>query len=449
MIPCPLWRQAKTNSSAIAMRDGSRTWTFKEWSEEADKWAHAIKSSGIDSSCAMATVADDPFKTAAQLFGAIRSGHPVAFQSDRDPIDAISDQRRRLHFTSFPEKPSEIKAESDITPMVDEQAIATILFTSGSTSRPKAVCHSLSNHLHAAMASEERTPFGLGDRWGLSLSLWHIGGLAILFRAIVSGGSILCIPKNKGLDRAIKREGLTHLSLVAMQLNSLLNKGSHPEKLKSVLIGGGSCPGEVYAKGLKSGFPLKMTYGMTELASQFCTQSVASGSDNAGSPLTHWSIKIAENGEICAKGPALFMGYLSDSGIKPARDEDGWFHTGDLGVLENGILYPKGRIDQRFISGGENISPEEIEQAVLEHPLSKQAIVVGVPDLIYGQRPVLFYLGDLSEKDLKKWLEKKLAKFKQPDHIYPWPSEISLFKPSRSALLQLAMAKRKPETRSI
>ena len=417
-------------------------------SDEAEQWANALRTLNIKRSKIFATIASDPFVTAAQLFGALRAGCAIVLQSDRDPEDTIQAQRKRFQFDTFPLTKQRIDQANYPTPMVNEHDIATILFTSGSSAQPKAVCHSLSNHLHAAEGSSNRTPFVIGDKWGLSLSLWHIGGLAILFRAIYSGGSIHCIPKNKGLHLAIKNEGLTHLSLVALQLNTLLMESNDPAKLKAVLIGGGTCPKDSYERGLQLGFPLKMTYGMTELASQFCTQVIPSGSENAGPPLSHWSVKIDKNGEICAKGPALLMGYLSDSGIDSPLDSKGWFHTGDHGCIKDGILYPQGRIDQRFISGGENISPEEIEDAVLAHPFSKQAIVVGIPDLIYGHRPVLFYKGDLSPEDLRKWLEKKLAKFKQPDHIYPWPSEISLFKPSRSALLRLAMAQLKPEKQS-
>ena len=142
---------------------------------------------------------------------------------------------------------------------------------------------------------------------------------------------------------------------------------------------------------------------MTELGSQLTTTPPQSSLDvlrSAGKPLGDWRIQITSNQEIQVQGSPLFLGYWNGSSIEDPRNADGWFGTNDRGTLINGLLYPSGRVDQMFISGGENIHPEEIE-AVL-HDLGIFSIVVPIPDDRYGERPVAFVLTDMSDVVLQQ-----------------------------------------------
>ena len=108
----------------------------------------------------------------------------------------------------------------------------------------------------------------------------------------------------------------------------------------------------------------------------------------AGRPLAFRELSVAADGEILVRGRTLFRGYVEETGIRPARDASGWFHTGDLGRLDaDGRLVVSGRRDTMFISGGENIHPEEIEREILRFPGVLEAIVAPVPDPEFGARP--------------------------------------------------------------
>ena len=209
-----------------------------------------------------------------------------------------------------------------------------------------------------------------------------------------------------------------------------------------VLVGGGTIPSKLVERSHRQAIPIHTTYGMTELGSQLTTTPPTSDLDmlkSAGEPLGDWRIQLSEHHEIKVQGSPLFLGYWNGSSIDDPRDVDGWFGTKDRGELIDGRLYPIGRVDQMFISGGENIYPEEIE-AVL-HDLGIFSIVVPVSDARYGQRPVAFVLTDLSDDLLEQihlCLATHLPKFKHPDTFFSWPPEVDTYKPSRRALQQIA-----------
>ena len=156
--------------------------------------------------------------------------------------------------------------------------------------------------------------------------------------------------------------------------------------------------------------------------------------DSIGTSMFHCDAKIidqesrcevppGELGVLCLRSPHNFDGYLDD----PARtetiiDQDGWIYTGDLAVQDqDGLIFIKGRADNMFISGGENISPEEIEQALMKHPVVAGAICAGIPDLQWGQAPValvIFHAGkSATEEELKAFCRDYLADYKVPKHI--------------------------------
>jgi O-succinylbenzoic acid--CoA ligase len=139
-------------------------------------------------------------------------------------------------------------------------------------------------------------------------------------------------------------------------------------------------------------------------------------------------LTIAADGEILVRGPSLCLGIVEADGIRDCRGDDGWYHTGDYGHLSaDGCLHVEGRGDRMFISGGENIYPEEIEAALLDLPSVARAFVVGVPDDVYGARPVAVVKGAQAEAchsaALRAQLKSRLPNFKIPDRFLPWPAD--------------------------
>jgi O-succinylbenzoic acid--CoA ligase len=163
----------------------------------------------------------------------------------------------------------------------------------------------------------------------------------------------------------------------------------------------------------------------------------------AGRPLAFRQLDVAADGEILVRGRTLFRGYVEETRIRTARDSSGWFHTGDLGHLDvNGRLVVSGRRDTMFVSGGENIHPEEIEREILRFPGVLETIVAPVPDPEFGARPVAFLRtadGSLPDATaLDRFLRLTLPGFKMPQRYLEWPATEAEMKPNRRTLAALA-----------
>lgn len=338
---------------------------------------------------------------------------------------------------------------------VEIDRLVTILFTSGSMSTPKAVCHTLGNHYYNALGANENIPFGPGDRWLLSLPSYHVAGLGVLFRALVGGGAIVIPDSKLSLASQIEKFSITHLSVVNTQLSELLksdNRSELRQTLKAVIVGGSPQEQSLLASARTIGLPIATTYGLTEMASQVtCSKPsvIVDSSHTSGRLLNHRKLKISDKGEILVKGDCLMKGYLKP-GTPPDKandscDSEGWFHTSDRGEMsETGDLIGLGRLDNMFISGGENIYPEQIEAALLEIEAVEQVLVLPVADRKFGQRPVAFVKFSLKPSltldELADLLSKSLPPFMIPTRFFAWPRslESSGLKPSRSRLKKLA-----------
>ena len=158
---------------------------------------------------------------------------------------------------------------------------------------------------------------------------------------------------------------------------------------------------------------------------------------------------MAEDGESLVRGDTLFAGYVEGDGVKRPLDDGGWFHTGDLGEIdESGYLRVTGRRDNQFISGGENVQPEEIEAALLRIEGVEQAVVVPVADEEFGERPVAFVRarGGGQARDLTEALTLVLPRFKIPMAFRDWPEPQGLegMKVDRRAFRKLVRASEEP-----
>ena len=315
---------------------------------------------------------------------------------------------------------------------------ATIVLTSGSTGQPKGVLHTLANHVASARASDEVLPFAEGDVWGVSLPMYHVGGLALIMRALLHGGGLLFAGKD--WSATLVQKTVTHLSVVPTQLATLLAQSDTAAalaQLKILLVGGAPCPQSLVHQAQALGVPIHITYGASEAGSQITTTRY--DPVGSGRALSHAEVRIAAGGEILVKAQSLCRGYVTQGVVTPLKDEQGWFHTGDLGSLDaQGHLFVLGRKDTQFISGGENIRPEEIEQAILTLPEVEQCVVVPVPDATYGQRPAAFVKGAASRAAMMDALGC-LEKFKHPDHFFDWPKDlVGSLKPNRPLMQDLA-----------
>lgn len=298
-----------------------------------------------------------------------------------------------------------------------EENIATLLLTSGSSGIPKVACHTIGNFLYSALGSLAVLPLETSDIWHLSLPLFHVGGIAILFRCYFARCGI-------SLEKEIKN--VTHLSLVPTQLLRYLREKVSLSHLKAILLGGAP-----QYKKYDEYLPLFPTYGMTEMSSQIITQ---------GKILPFGEIKLSSEGEILVKGKTLFQGYLTPGQtLDLPLDGEGWFATKDVGAWnEKGELEILGRKDNLFISGGENIQPEEIELILKSLFCLEEVIVVPVPDEEFGAVPVLFSRPFIELENVKRGLSSLLPKYKHPKNTFVLSTGPYL-KPSRAELKLLAI----------
>ncbi|MBI3602595.1 MAG: o-succinylbenzoate--CoA ligase [Candidatus Omnitrophica bacterium] len=305
---------------------------------------------------------------------------------------------------------------------------ATIIWTSGSSSQPKAAVHTWGNHVYSAKGSQEVIPLKAGDRWVLSLPLYHVSGISIVCRCVLARTAMV-IAQDEDLAAVIYQTKPTHISLVATQLYRLLEHKDNQvllRSLKYILLGGSAIPRPLLEKALSLQLPVYVSYGLTEMSSQVATGKVEAPDQPCAKLLPYRQLKIDTNGQMLVKGEVLFKGYLHQNKIFLPLTKDGWFKTGDLGKLEQGRLSVLGRLDNMFICAGENIQPEEIENVFLRLPQVKEAIVVGKKDAEYGARPVVFIRceGNFDRQFFKTHCAGHLPKIKVPVAFYPWPKEL-------------------------
>jgi O-succinylbenzoic acid--CoA ligase len=336
-------------------------------------------------------------------------------------------------------------------PPAREEREATIVFTSGSTGEPKAALHTWANHLYSAKGANANLPLRRGDRWLLSLPLYHVGGLAILVRCALRGAAVVLPDPAADLATALSATRATHVSCVATQLRRLLDaREEPPPSLRAALLGGGPLPAPLLDRAAATGWPVLTSYGCTEMASQVTTTAPGasrSAHETAGARLPHRRLRIGPDGQILVAGRTLFRGYVTEDGLDDPRTDEGWYPTGDRGRLDaQGHLHVLGRIDRMFVSGGENIQPEEIETALERLPGVERAAVVPVSSAEYGRRPVAFVrtAGRLDASRLQDRLRDRLPRFKVPDAIYPFPDAAldGGLKVDRDGLQQWAMRHR-------
>lgn len=363
----------------------------------------------------------------------LQAGRVCQTESDQEYSPALTPVTLDFH--------SEVDAAAPA--LLDASRLCNTIFTSGSSGTPKAVLHRVGNHLASARGSASFIPVDHTSGWLLSLPLFHIGGYTIPFRVFLAGGRVILDDNPLTLRERLEQQAISHLSLVPTQLWRLLQAGFTPKhtQLRELLLGGAAIPAPLVAQMTAIGLTPKVSYGLSEMASQVCT-GIPTAPGVVGRPLPGREVRVVD-GEIQLRGETLFCGYLSHGVVDPALNDEGWFATRDKGhFTPEGALVVEGRLDNGFISGGENIQPEAIEQRLVDHPSVAQALVVPVPHPEWGERPVAFidWHGEaVADQALSAWVREALPGFMVPDAWLAWPPGVG-FKPSRQQFAEQARA---------
>ena len=302
-----------------------------------------------------------------------RSGARMALASPDHPLAAVRDAVLLPDYL----KPADLPARHP-----DLALPGLILFTSGTTGRPKAARLSR-RALYASMAAAT-AHLGLGpaDTWLGCLPLDHIGGAMTVLRQMTAGYRLRLVPR---FTPDLPLAGVTGLSVVPTHLHRLVALGRPwPPGLRRILTGGGPLAADLAIACAALGCAPTQTYGLTEHASM-ATCEVDPAGLTAGVPVGG-RLRLDAEGRIELAGDSLFDGYEEEGGLRRPTTPDGWFPTGDAGHLDaQRRLVVHGRRADLIISGGENVYPAEVEAVLERHPAIREARVRGEADAEWGQ----------------------------------------------------------------
>jgi acyl-CoA synthetase (AMP-forming)/AMP-acid ligase II len=320
---------------------------------------------------------------------------------------------------------------SPYTSEVSGDDISDIIYTSGTTGRPKGVMMNHSQNLRLYAEWCELADLRKGDRYLMVNPYFHTFGFkAGLIASFTRGATMVPVPVFD-VDRVvelIEAERITMLPGPPTLYHSLLAV-EDKDKLKTLragVTGSADIPVELIRR-VHEELPfqtLATGYGLTEAGTVTLSRPGDSFSDiatTAGVPCDGVEVRIADDGEVLVRGYSVMQGYLDDPvATAEAIDDDGWLHTGDLGMFnDDGRLLIIGRKKDMFIVGGFNAYPAEIEGFLLEHPAVAQAAVIGVPDDRLGQVGKAFVVlkGAATAEELMSWSRNRMAGFKVPRYV--------------------------------
>ncbi len=315
-------------------------------------------------------------------------------------------------------------------------------FTSGTTGSPKIVPLKRLQMLYAAQASSQNLQPSRNHLWLLCLPLHHVGGISVILRSLLYGSGIYRIDRFNPLkttELLSQHRQLVAASLVPTMLNRLMNRNDFAahNNFQAILLGGGPIAPSLIDDCFNRGIPIITSYGMTESCAQIAANPLKTVGDlsrpkkSVGKIFGPNSIDIRNDegqsvdtfvsGQIWLKGPQIFDGYLNRNNTN-YFDSEGWFNTGDYGYLnEHNELFIEARRTDLIISGGENISPAEVENALKALPKIEDAAVIGLPDKEWGQKVVAIVTTTNNQKiksgTIQELLKDHLQSFKIPKEI--------------------------------
>lgn len=335
----------------------------------------------------------------------------------------------------------------DYAPVIirDDMSLATILYTSGTTGRPKGVCRTCRSDYLASLA------IIIGQRWSCFerilgvMPLYHTMGIHSLISTVLLNGACILLPKVEPSEclNYIESNQVTALYLVPTIFYDLIQyiktTSKTPPHVSKLAFAGApmhvSLVKECYTYFSPDFFVNQ--YGCTEMLAITFNPNLQQKPTSAGRPALHTRLRIVmptrehrvlprevvnqgETGEIIVDtGPQAFQGYLNNEDAMKKSIQEGWYYTGDLGFLDQeGDLHLVGRSDDIIISGGENIYPKEVEDCLKTHPLVKEAAVVGMPHVRWGETVAAFIVtgpGQVNSNELDRFcIESQLARYKRP-----------------------------------
>jgi long-chain acyl-CoA synthetase len=457
----------------VAVQCEGERWTHAALFAAAGRMAKLVRDAGVER-VSVLDVSTPAVPLA--LFGAAWAGRPFVplnYRLTGPELDALIERVAPVLLVTDRERANSLAGRAGVTTVLREDLLAEAraaaeppaadwsmepedvaiwLFTSGTTGAPKAA---LLRHRHLVsyiLGSVEYMSAAEDDAALVSVPPYHVAGMAALLSSIYSGRRIVQLPSfspERWLELA-ESERISNAFVVPTMLARVVERleatgTKPPATLRAVAYGGGKMPLPVIERAMRLFEHTSFTnaYGLTETSSTLCVlgpddhreaarspdSNVRRRLSSVGKPLPGVELEIrdpegkplrpGERGEICVRGEQVSGEYLGRASRIAA---DGWFPTNDGGFVdEGGYLFVEGRIDDVIVRGGENLSPGEIEDVLLEHPAVSDCAVVGVPDVEWGEgvaaAVVLKEGAAASAAEIQDWVKKHLRSSRVPQVV--------------------------------
>jgi len=459
------WLHGETAGDRVAVRCGRERWTYRELRERIAAFGGAVRAGGVGPgdrvlliapsvpefpaayyglhAAGAAVVALNPMATVSEIDYVLRDAGcvlAVAWHSSAAATEAAASALDIPFWSLQPQAPA-----ADAVPLARPHAsadedTAVILYTSGTTGRPKGAELTHSNLIACAETFTDVLRVTRDDRLGTALPLFHVfGGAVVMGTSVVNGASLSLLPRfdaGATLDM-IKNDQLTMFFGVPTMYNALLQEVDRPADLGSVRLcasGGASLPEQVLREfSERFGVSILEGYGLTETtgAATFNGLDRHRKTGAVGIPLPGIEVRVVDEkgeetpvgdvGEVILRGPTVMKGYHNRPEATADAIRDGWFHSGDLGTRDvDGDIRIVDRKKDLVIRGGYNVYPREVEEVLYQHRDIVEAAVVGIPDDRVGEEvaaAVALRRGvTLSPQELRTWAEERLSAYKVPRH---------------------------------
>ena len=440
---------------------------YREMARRARAMAAGLDQLGIGVGERVAMVSHNSARLLTALFGVSGSGRilvPVNFRLvaeevkyivehsgarvlliDPELSDALADVECEMTFTIGADSDDALMA-FDVDPApwdYDEDATATINYTSGTTARPKGVQLTHRNLWTNAVVFGWHMGVSDRDVYLHTLPQFHCNGWGMLYAVTGMGARHVIQRKVDGREilERIDREGVTLMCGAPAVLNIILDAAQEWEgpipgsgRLRIVVAGAPPPTRTIERCETELGWEFVQIYGLTETAplltmnrgreewDDLTPNDRAAMLNRAGAPVVGCTMKVDANGEVCARGNMIMEGYWEQPDATADVMVDGFFHTGDGGLIdEANYVTISDRKKDVIISGGENVSSIEVEDAIFQHPDVAEVAVIGIPDEKWGELVTALVVttpgSTLSEADVIAWTKTKLAGYKCPKRV--------------------------------
>ncbi|MGX6970101.1 o-succinylbenzoate--CoA ligase [Vagococcus bubulae] len=455
MLPW-LKKQVETNPKKVGLYTNSQSWTIQEIANEVDEWAKKVMAFLPEKEKRVAILSQNSSELYFLILALWALHKEIVFLNTHLVADELSFQLsdsevntvfvsdslldkslRHCQVISFSEIKNQTQSQNIPTTKFCLDNTASIMYTSGTTGKPKGVIQTFRNHQASSLSTQKNMQITSDDVWACAVPLFHISGLSILIRQLVLGCSIYIFEKfdARQLTNQLQMGNVTVASVVNVMLKQLLAdypKQGYSDQFKCMLVGGGPVSKEMLQECFTKSIPVIQSFGMTETCSQVIALSYQDALNKIGSsgvPLEGIALIIRQGekdcqplevGEILLSGENISTRYLNQL-AKSSWTKDGYFKTGDLGYLDkDGYLYVVSRLSELIISGGENIYPAEIEHCIGKIPGVVEVAVVGEEDEYWGEVPVAYLVTEnkIDSSFLDKVCQQSLAKYKCPKKYY-------------------------------